>query len=329
MSGYLKTISREVDDLRRCTEEVRPGIWALRFDAEHVRRAQAFARSLVEAGAVADVVSREVDDLLQLWRAWGVWGSTGKNVFHVSPAVTAAMLMADLATVEIADLRLPHPSIFMVLPEGFVRGVEGRSYTRVWVSAATVTAGRGTVVLSIDDGIPQELPGVEMGVEIMAQDGTHTLSVRVSSAALAAGGWRELDRIQEGDAAAPSAPDDRDALAAIERIVFGVLAFVNSSPGSVRREDTTQSRRASDIGGIATWSIGRDVVIDKRIVDACRRGAREVAFRLRRRHVVRGHWRNQAHGVGRLERRRQWIAPFWKGPEGGAEIVHTYKPVVD
>lgn len=31
--------------------------------------------------------------------------------------------------------------------------------------------------------------------------------------------------------------------------------------------------------------------------------------------IVRGHWRNQAHGPGRALRRMQWIQAFWKGPE--------------
>lgn len=34
------------------------------------------------------------------------------------------------------------------------------------------------------------------------------------------------------------------------------------------------------------------------------------------RFVVSGHWRNQAHGKGRQERRTQWIAPYIKGPKG-------------
>lgn len=33
--------------------------------------------------------------------------------------------------------------------------------------------------------------------------------------------------------------------------------------------------------------------------------------------LVRGHWRNQAHGPKMALRRRQWIEPYWKGPEDG------------
>lgn len=33
---------------------------------------------------------------------------------------------------------------------------------------------------------------------------------------------------------------------------------------------------------------------------------------------VDGHWRNQPYGPGRMYRRRQWIEPYWKGPEDGS-----------
>lgn len=36
----------------------------------------------------------------------------------------------------------------------------------------------------------------------------------------------------------------------------------------------------------------------------------------RRRHVVRGHWRQQAHGPRRSLRRTTWVPPHTKGPAG-------------
>lgn len=40
--------------------------------------------------------------------------------------------------------------------------------------------------------------------------------------------------------------------------------------------------------------------------------------------LVRGHWRNQSHGKGRALRRRQWIEPFWKGPEESRVLLRTH-----
>ncbi|MBI4918178.1 MAG: hypothetical protein HY825_20240 [Acidobacteria bacterium] len=34
------------------------------------------------------------------------------------------------------------------------------------------------------------------------------------------------------------------------------------------------------------------------------------------RWIVRGHWRNQPCGPGRMQRELIWICPYWKGPEG-------------
>lgn len=39
------------------------------------------------------------------------------------------------------------------------------------------------------------------------------------------------------------------------------------------------------------------------------------------RFEVRGHWRNQVHGAGRKDRKRIFIAPYWKGPADIAELL--------
>jgi hypothetical protein len=44
------------------------------------------------------------------------------------------------------------------------------------------------------------------------------------------------------------------------------------------------------------------------------------AWQLQHRVQVRGHWRNQAYGPGRADRRLRWIEPHWRGPDM-AEIV--------
>lgn len=41
------------------------------------------------------------------------------------------------------------------------------------------------------------------------------------------------------------------------------------------------------------------------------------------RWVVRGHWRQQAHGPGRSQRRTQWIESYIKGPEDAPLAPHT------
>ena len=40
--------------------------------------------------------------------------------------------------------------------------------------------------------------------------------------------------------------------------------------------------------------------------------------------LVRGHWRNQAHGAGHSQRRLTWIEPHWKGAEDAPLAVRPY-----
>lgn len=54
------------------------------------------------------------------------------------------------------------------------------------------------------------------------------------------------------------------------------------------------------------------------------RGTGESLVQWSRRWVVRGHWRWQAHGPQRAERRRIWVAPHVKGPEGKPLVATTH-----
>lgn len=75
--------------------------------------------------------------------------------------------------------------------------------------------------------------------------------------------------------------------------------------------------------------LGREV----KIAPELRRLAGEVAlgrerggpgWKLRMRYCVRGHWKMQPHGEGRRERKRIFVQPYWKGPEGAATWAHVY-----
>lgn len=75
----------------------------------------------------------------------------------------------------------------------------------------------------------------------------------------------------------------------------------------------------------STYVLAHPVTIDLRehvreVLSGKRRGggAPKVQF------LVRGHWRNQAHGPGRALRRQQWIEPFWKGPEDARVLLRPH-----
>lgn len=41
--------------------------------------------------------------------------------------------------------------------------------------------------------------------------------------------------------------------------------------------------------------------------------------------LVRGHWRQQAHGPQHAQRRLTWIEPYWKGADGAPLVMHEHQ----
>lgn len=281
------------------------------------------------------------------------WARDGFNVFELSADFVAAMLLTDSREIDIARARPPFRGIVMLLPDGFAKDGGGRSYTRVHVSEVT---GREAMMLGAAQDVDRELgklppeesrrvleqvtrehnqstgpawignsptkltaePPVDR-IYIHASNGTWGMYLCAKRDGLT---WSKI----EAELAEIEDDGDARAMRTIQMIVFSTLAYISAISGSVESIQASGKRRAPAAGdGPKRWSIGRTIKLEPTLVRAVRDGAREVAFRLKHRHIVRGHFRNQPYGPGRAERKEIWIAPFWKGPEEGAALVHTYK----
>lgn len=122
---------------------------------------------------------------------------------------------------------------------------------------------------------------------------------------------------------------DEAAIKATQRLLANLCVYLCSRP----KEElaAAENRRAAprrpapgvDVApGPRVWVLGREIKLPKDMRDAARAfaelGRPEVRWRTHARFVVRGHWRRQAVGKGRAERKTIWIHPFWKGPENAA-----------
>lgn len=88
----------------------------------------------------------------------------------------------------------------------------------------------------------------------------------------------------------------------------------------VRRETVTRSKKAKQRG--SRKAKNADVVVaDLRGSRVPRDHAEGEGRTIGVRHLVRAHWRQQACGPGRLERRPTLIGPHWRGPEDGVVRV--------
>lgn len=73
------------------------------------------------------------------------------------------------------------------------------------------------------------------------------------------------------------------------------------------------------------WLVGSRVTIDRDLKKAVAEGKKGTGGKLRFKSLVRGHWRNQAHGPGRTLRKMIWIEPHVRGGElDGPLLGHSY-----
>ena len=275
------------------------------------------------------------------------WARHGYNVFDLSADFTAAMLLTDPRELDIASVRLPFRGILMIIPGGFAQGAEGGDYTKIHITeiprsdisqlgtaneVAAILRGQDPAVAQriIDeagrkiDNQPKSLvtktPDPEdTAIHVYATDGTHVLNTLIERKGLTWDSFDELPDTVDSDR-------DKEARQTVRQIVFGTLAYASSVERAIEAVAVERSKRAKNDEGpkAQRWDVGRTIRLDPNLVRAARTGSREIALRLKYRHIVRGHYRNQAHGIRHSERRRQWIAPFWKGPVDGAALVHTY-----
>lgn len=243
------------------------------------------------------------------------WARDGYNVFDLSPDFVAAMLLTDPSEIDLLSLQLPFRGMLFMIPGDFARGAEGSSYTKIHI--AEIDDSRS---LAIGDMIEDKK---RPALAIYATDGIKILSTVVAREDLS---WSTLEELPDD----VTLDDDKEARKTIQRVVLGALAYVTAVDGALtqRFPAPVKKKARGDEPRIAHWAIGRTIKIDPELVRTARSGSREVALRLKHRHIVRGHYRNQAHGPKHSARRRQWIAPFWRGPEEGARLVHTYKPEI-
>lgn len=273
------------------------------------------------------------------------WARQGYNVFDLSPDFTAAILLTDARELEISDVRLPFSGMLFMISDGFAKGAEGTSYTKIHVTEMAAThravfdSGQ-QVASALGDLSPSQISEVLRGAEKEASSAPPSLLGRDESKTMihihASDGARVLETWIDREGLTWNAFDDlpdtvtedadKQARHALRQIVFGTLAYVNAVEGSVEPRFAEPKKRNTESKTRAKhWAVGRTIKIDPKLVNAVRMGSREVAFRLKHRHIVRGHYRNQAHGPARSLRTKKWIAPHWRGPEEGAALIHTYK----
>lgn len=291
-----------------------------------------FASRIINAGLVNQKAFHRMEDFREQLHSVHqavMWAEYGFNVFNLSPDLAAGFVLTDPPPVPSDGLNLPFPSFCIRIPEGTVPMFQdGKQYWAeyLWVQQFTgrhfqlgkvpffrytafyksLTLWRDRFPGNLDDEEDQSF----------------------------------YNAVHLGDP--PYQDEDKVALKTALRVIKNLVAWLESMGGvesQVRPQPPHLKRKASKearqrvASGVYphVWLFGQNVKLSKE----ARKMAAEVAlgaskrheiggWKVRVKHVVRGHWKQQAFGEGRAERKRVWIQPYWRGPEGAAAWSHLY-----
>lgn len=251
-----------------------------------------------------DLEPRHASDIMNMTYACGVWARTGHNVFNLTHDLAAAFAITDVDYSE-DKFNFPYPSFFLRIPPGVVAFFSDSGAE--WVTAIQVCK-------IVFDGVPHYYQHCvsECNESIYA---FHTVESLIDGGTIPI----SVDRVGPG-----SEPVDNDSLTILgaARVVFNFCHWLESVG---RRAGRHVSKRASK-NDLTHWECGEGIVLRpeiKRMVTEMAMGVtRSVATRMRIRHIVRGHWKQQAVKEGT---KRIFVQPYWRGPDGNEAWERVYE----
>lgn len=289
------------------------------------------------------------------WRAR--WVQDGSPTFQLTHGLEAALVMTDCSGVKWVDFKLPFDSIMITLahPNNLINitGMDGVTVMPArWIIVHTALTGESLAdgeamnaayehasrrMLLGDRGPMSDLvrsvrsrAGARRRLlyRLVAEDGTSIFSTCYVGA--------DEDTIDEwfhptGKRGGALGVDlDRHASEAASRLVVNLCLYIAGlrADGQWSPRPPKTQRDGADPSA-TTYVVGREIKLSPQVRESarawCEQGRNKAAWRVRSRSMVRGHWRNQAHGQGMLLRRKKWILPHWRGPEGGPELARMYR----
>lgn len=275
-------------------------------------------KPLIKKGSIAGapVSKMENEDFfnwfVEVTHKSALWARAGMNEIQISEGLATALLLTEVPELDQGELHLPFNAFVMRLPQGLIPFFVPDSDEQQWAQLAWVFRY-----------------GTKFGPRIRWIVDWNGLAVVRDT---------EEDFLTLKDAGDEIAEQDQIALDAVFRLVRNFMLWL-SDRGGLRKEDRPsvpkamyEKRKHSNETWPTSWLLGQEVVLEKELKKAAvemllgrSKRHRVDGWEIRTRFTVRGHWRNQSHGPRSTLRRRQWIMPFWKGPEKGEAFAHIYK----
>jgi hypothetical protein len=282
---------------------------------------EAFTLALSILGRLDPSDERQVIEMQQ-WA--GTWASAGLPIFSLTHGLAAALLLTDPPKLVEEDFHLPFPALVITVPPGCIPfHVDGVDEI-VWGDTIRIEHRYDRCESSNDECVNWLYVSVHnsSGFEIWR---SHQLSKVMDVSG------DDFFIEQTKDTEFKLVEKDRPTIQVALRLVRNFVAWIEAHgvgvPEGRPRQSGQPYRLDRDDNPVPiTWVVGREVKLSPEL----RRFATETAlgghpgWKLRMRFCVRGHWKLQACGEGRRDRKRIFVEPYWKGPTGAEAWSHVY-----
>lgn len=282
-------------------------------------------------------VTASLDTLLST-HALARWNKYGLSVIRPTEELTASLVLTDPINVEPEVVKPPFPTYYVELPRNFFSSLipTGTESELRLIQIHHFFGPRLNVPVDIRD--PQELEVYRylyltiIGREVVLTDmlpvpGELDFDMKK---------WLDWTEEREMDFPIPRTQEDINTIYSIRRLYINLCLYIaERGIGTPKQKQPKKIRNKAKARRVTkkkpgpepqTWIIGQEVKVSPEVIRAAKdtTGAKTKGWKIRKRYVVRGHWRNQAYGAKRSLRRKKWIEPHWRGPEEGQKVQHLY-----
>jgi hypothetical protein len=278
------------------------------------------------------------------------WGALDCPTFALSHGLTAKLLLTDPSGIDIEDLRWPFDSFVVQLPgpDSPITYVCGATGVEVEVDYLVFHRYRVESAPGRGEHIDLDPDPTLLAAALRASTAPalYMAAQSTRSATILHRNWPEpatraafhelltrcdMNLSKLGDGMLTSSIDEQ-ANRAVTRLLVNLALYLGdlSAQGMWRETAPTNAKQRARAkrGELAPrrWELGREIKIGPELRALARSNvAADPLWKLKARFLVRGHWRNQACGPGRTERRRTWIEPHYRGPEAGERLARAYR----
>ena len=251
------------------------------------------------------------------------WILNGRRVYDLSPTLFASLIETDFSRLKGADIPVPLNGFYVHLPDAKSLGIEreGCVFDGAYVRWAL-----------------NEKNNPYLDVMLVFVNPETRLDEMYFAIPIALHGDVE-ERLNEARVEAD--PDNVKFCDQFVRLIVGLCFYLSCDDADVERQHFGPSpdlkTRAKKLGGAAGKKLLQMGTIPVHYLRVGHRfetrsveleslaAADKETRKLLKRHVVRGHFRQQPCGPGRQERKTVFVRSFWKGPPWGEAVGAIHK----